>query len=122
MSMNLRVLLIPVFLMSLVSPANAEESYGDTVGRKLGSGFSNIALGWLEIPKNVLNTSNDLNLIAGFSLGVLKGVLHTTGRMLTGVVDVVSAPLPTQPIVEPDYVWENFAIDTHYGPAFQQKE
>ena len=144
MSMKFITLLLTISLMSLTFPVNAGdgydtpgmqgtrpassargsvgETYGQTVGRKLGSGFSNIALGWVEVPKNVISTSNDLNPIAGFTLGIIKGAMHAGARTVTGITDLLTAPVPTKPIVEPDYVWQNFSTDTHYGPVFQLTE
>lgn len=98
------------------------ESYGTTVGRKLGSGASNMALGWIEIPKNALNVTNDYDTkyaLFGLVGGVIKGTLHAVGRTLTGVGDFVTAPLPTKPMISSDYVWDDFKDDTSYGPYFQ---
>jgi putative exosortase-associated protein (TIGR04073 family) len=106
-------------LLSSGSGAMAEEdSYGDAVGQKLASGFSNILLGLAEVPKNVIKTSNEVNLLFGFTGGVVKGTAHALGRTLSGIVDVVSAPIPTRPIPNPPYVWENWYTDTQYGPFF----
>ncbi|MBS1212269.1 MAG: hypothetical protein H6R26_885 [Proteobacteria bacterium] len=95
--------------------------YGETVAMKAGSGFTNMALGWLEVPKNMIATSNQVNLAFGITGGLFKGLLHTIGRTLAGTVDLVTSPLPTQPIVVPNFVWENFDMETHYGPAFKLK-
>lgn len=95
--------------------------YGTEVGMKLGSALSNIALGWLEVPRTVLATTNQVNLALGLSGGVVKGILQTMGRTLTGVVDLLSFPLPTQPIAEPQFVWQNFDVETRYNPAFRLK-
>lgn len=103
------------------SPSITGESYGTTVGRKLGSGFSNMTMGWIEIPKNTLNVTNDIDtkyVIFGVVGGLLKGTLHTLGRTLTGVIDVITFPLPTKPMIRPDYVWDKFGTDTTYGPYF----
>jgi putative exosortase-associated protein (TIGR04073 family) len=99
----------------------ASQDYGTEVGMKLGSALSNIALCWVEVPKTVLATTNQVNLALGLSGGVVKGILHTMGRVLTGVVDLLSFPLPTQPIAEPQFVWQDFDVETHYNPAFQLK-
>ncbi|MGR9107800.1 MAG: exosortase system-associated protein, TIGR04073 family [Gammaproteobacteria bacterium] len=99
-----------------------QESYGATVGRKFGSGASNMALGWIEIPKNTLNVSNDPDTryaLFGLVGGVIKGTLHAIGRTLTGVGDFVTAPLPTKSMIRSDYVWDDFRADTQYGPYFQ---
>ncbi len=101
------------------------ENYGTTVGRKMGSGASNMAMGWVEIPKNTLNLTNDVDtryVLFGLVGGVIKGTLHAVGRTLTGVGDFVTAPLPTKPMIRSNYVWDNFTEDTTYGPYFQLTE
>ena len=104
------------------STGPVHESYGTTVGRKLGSGASNMAMGWIEIPKNTLNVTNDSDtqyVLFGLVGGVIKGTLHAVGRTLTGVSDFVTAPLPTKPMIRSDYVWDEFSQDTTYGPYYQ---
>ncbi|MEW6038334.1 MAG: exosortase system-associated protein, TIGR04073 family [Pseudomonadota bacterium] len=99
-------------------PAAQADDYGTTTTLKLGSGLSNLAMGWLEIPKNMINTSNQTNVLLGISGGLFKGLLHTVGRTLTGAVDFLTFPLPTQPIAHPEFVWQKFSDETSYGPAF----
>lgn len=103
----------------------SDETYGATFGRKVGSGATNMALGWIEVPKNVLNSANDVDtkyVLFGLVGGVIKGVLHTVGRTMTGVGDLVTAPLPTQSMIRSDYVWDDFKSDTTYGPYFQLRD
>jgi len=120
--MNVRSLLLLVTLLSISSSAAASADYGRDVGTKLGSSVTNILLGWVEIPKNVIATSNQVNVLFGMGGGMMKGVLHAVGRTLTGVVDLISLPLPTQPIAEPQFVWEHFDEETHYNPVFKLKD
>jgi putative exosortase-associated protein (TIGR04073 family) len=87
---------------------------------KAASGFANMGLGWIEIPKNVINTSNEWNnVLFGMTGGLVKGTLHMLGRTVSGVVDLVTFPLPTQPIAQPPFVWQNFTMETQYGPIFK---
>ncbi|CAI8839413.1 putative exosortase-associated protein (TIGR04073 family) [Methylocaldum szegediense] len=108
--------------LAVSSVSMASDDYGRDVGMKLGSGFSNIALGWVEFPKNMINTANETNVLFGISGGFLKGGLHTVGRIASGLVDVLTFPLPTEPITRPSFVWENFDVETQYGPVFKTKE
>lgn len=101
--------------------ASEELSYGDMVRTKLASGLSNMAFGIAEMPKNIVNTSNEVNVMMGVTGGVLKGTLHTMGRMLAGMVDVLTFPVPSQPITHPYYVWQQFKTDTSYGPFFDMQ-
>jgi putative exosortase-associated protein (TIGR04073 family) len=98
-----------------------ELSYGENVRQKLASGLSNITLGWLEIPKNMIITTNQTNALFGAIGGPAKGALHTAGRSLAGVADLLTFPLPTEPITKPGFVWESFESETQYGKVFQMK-
>ena len=92
--------------------------YGDAVRLKLGSGFSNVVLGMGELPKNIINTSNEVSPLFGITGGALKGLLHALGRTAAGMVDVLTFPAPTQPSTTPPFVWQNWGADTTYGPFF----
>jgi putative exosortase-associated protein (TIGR04073 family) len=96
-------------------------AYGEAIATKLGAGFANVVLGPAELPKNVINTTNEGNLALGLTAGVLKGVLHMLGRAMAGVVDVMTFPLPTEPLTTPQYVWDDFKVETRYNPLFKMK-
>ncbi|GAB6067701.1 hypothetical protein JCM13664_10190 [Methylothermus subterraneus] len=102
-----------------VGAASAEENYGIKAGRKLGIGLVNVATGWLEIPKSAINTYNQTNFWFGISGGVIKGLVNTGGRVLTGTLDVLTFYVPTKPVPQPRLVWEDFDADTRYGEAFR---
>jgi putative exosortase-associated protein (TIGR04073 family) len=94
-------------------------SYGAKVGNKVLNAFANLSTGVLEIPKNIINTTNKSNVFYGVVGGLFKGLVHTAGRLAVGVADLVTIPLPTLPIARPAYIWEDFDVDTTYGPVFQ---
>jgi putative exosortase-associated protein (TIGR04073 family) len=102
------------------TPAVPQADYGRLVGQKLASGLSNMGLGFAEIPKNMIITTNQTNALFGVTGGAIKGLLHTLGRTLSGIVDVVTFPVPTQPITHPPLVWQNFGTETQYGPIFHK--
>lgn len=102
--------------------AETSESYGATVGRKVVNGLANITTSSLEIPKNIIIINNQSNVIYGFIGGTFKGILNMGGRIGVGVLDLVTAPIPTQPIVYPLYVWDDFGAETTYGRAFTPKQ
>lgn len=105
--------------MSSATLAEEQESYGDTVGRKALNGFANLTTSALEIPKNIINTTNQSNVAYGFIGGGAKGILNTVGRMMVGLTDLITAPLPTKPYIYPLYVWDDFDVDTSYGQVFR---
>lgn len=96
-----------------------DDSYGDRVSEKALNGFTNINTAVLEIPKNIINTTNDSNVAFGFVGGAVKGILNTVGRMMTGLTDLITAPIITKPIVQPEYIWQDFDADSTYGPVFR---
>ena len=97
------------------------QTYGSDISTKLGLGFSNLVLGFFEIPKNIINTTNEANLALGVTGGVAKGVLHTAGRMLAGTLDILTFPIPTEPLTKPAFPWENYKTETTYNPLFKMK-
>ncbi len=114
------VFFVTVWMLALsISHAEEHGTYEQGVMEKAGNGFANVAGSVLEIPKSMINTTNESNLVYGVFGGLLKGTLNMMGRMGTGVVDIVTAPIPTQPIVHPIKVWDDFDADTQYGQTFR---
>ncbi len=99
--------------------ASDQQSYGSKVGHKALNGFANITTAILEIPKNIINTTNDSNIFFGAFGGTGKGLVNTAGRIGLGVTDLITAPIPTKPVVYPAYVWDDFDDDTTYGEVFR---
>lgn len=94
-------------------------SYGAKIGRKALNGFANIGTSVLEIPKNIINVTNESNILYGVTGGLFKGILNLVGRTGVGVADLITFPLPTRPVAEPVYIWNNFDLDTSYNAAFR---
>jgi len=95
------------------------QSYGSKIGNKALRGFTNMLLAPIEIPKNVIITSNESNPFYGIIGGIFKGLFHTAARMSAGLVDVVFFPLPTKPNTDPIYPWNDyFDRDTSYCDIF----
>lgn len=123
MSKLLRAIVLSLTaLLCTGSGALADDDYGKTIKLKAGSGFSNMMFGLLEVPKNIIKTSNETNLLFGITGGTAKGTAHALGRMMSGIVDVLSFPVPSKPITNPPFVWENWYTDTQYGPYFPTKK
>lgn len=94
-------------------------SYGSRVGNKALNAFANLTTSVLEVPKNIINTTNKSNIVYGTIGGLFKGLLNVGGRIGVGIADLVTIPLPTRPIAYPVYVWDDFDVDTTYGPVFR---
>ena len=96
-----------------------QQSYGQKVGNKALNAFANLTTSPLEMPKNIINTMNQSNFFYGVFGGFIKGLVNTLGRTGCGIADLITLPLPTQPIAYPVYIWNDFDVDTTYGEVFR---
>jgi len=51
----------------------------------------------------------------------MVGIMHTLGRTIYEAVDMATLLIPTKPLVEPDYIWNDFDRITTYKPAVQMQ-
>ena len=83
--------------------------YAQDAFTKLGRGVANTLTGWVELPKNVYDTSVEDNAFAGMTLGLAKGAGMTLVRTGAGIYEVATFPfaLPEnyKTILEPEYVF-----------------
>ena len=97
------------FALASNAPAVAPDrmDYATGVGKKLGRGASNLAFGWLEIPKGIQDVGDNNNFIAGLTWGPLVGIGKAIQRTAAGVYEVATFPVPVPknfgPLVEPDF-------------------
>ena len=88
----------------------AAVSYAQAAGRKLYRGVANIITGWIELPKNMYDTSVEDNPLSGLTIGSMKGIGMTIIRTFTGVYETVTFPFPIPegyaPILEPEFVFK----------------
>jgi putative exosortase-associated protein (TIGR04073 family) len=104
-----------------------QRSYAQKIGRKALNGAINIPTAPLEVPKSMINNvnaaSNDLGdgyIVYGIVGGVIEGGLQTAFRAAAGVVDLATFLIPTKPIVQPQYVWDDFyETRSSYGDVFR---
>lgn len=111
------MLLVGFFAVATSVHAEPNETYGQTFGRKVLSGLGNITTSVAEIPKTIIIVNNQSNFIWGLAGGGFKGLVNMIGRTGVGVLDLLTSPIPTDPIVDPLYVWDDFYAETTYGPA-----
>lgn len=99
---------------TLTLPVLAETDKID--GDRLERGAKNVALGWTEIPNSIVNVTKDTNNpFLGITVGLIKGTLNTFARTLSGVVDVVTSPIPQkgkEEKLKPEMVEVAAAADT----------
>lgn len=94
-----------------------ENSYFSKAGLKLLSGIANVATGWVELPKNIHLTGQKDTPASGLTivtLGVLQGAWYTINRTGCGVLDLVTFMIPTNPLVDPIFVWNDFLRETEF--------
>ena len=76
---------------------------------KLGRGVANTLTGWVELPKNVYDTSVEDNALTGMTLGLAKGAGMMLVRTGAGIFEIATFPfaLPEnyEPLLEPEYVF-----------------
>lgn len=109
---------VPMSVAETVSTATVPHcNYSSKINYKAESAANNLFTGFLEVPRSMINTTNDSNVFYGITGGLLKGSLNMVGRMLVGTFDLVTLPIPTKPVVTPTHVWDKdeFKRDTSYG-------
>jgi len=89
-------------------------SYFSRSGEKFVSGIANVATGFMELPKNVILTSQNEGPLYGITVGLATGLMHTVGRTVIGALDVVTFLVPTKPSVQPPFIWQDFSRETTY--------
>ena len=86
-------------------------SYAQAPGKKLYRGVANIITGWIELPKNIYDTSVEDNVLSGVTIGLAKGVGMTIVRTGAGIYETVTFPFPIPegyaPVIEPEFVFKS---------------
>jgi len=123
MSKTLKALFFTGVFVLCPAAAHAEEdsgiSYPAKIGGKLGIGLMNAATGIIEIPKSMAVESSKEGIGMGLSVGLIKGMTNMVGRSFLGMLDVVSFPLPTKPLVTPPVIFQDFSEETSYGNGWE---
>ena len=77
-----------------IGTARAEGSLLNNMVEKLGRGVANVAFGPLELLMKPYDVNNEQGAIASLTYGVIKGVVYTVGREVTGAINIVTFPMP----------------------------
>lgn len=103
-------------------PMNAQAGeYPARVGEKLGNGVANVVTGVAEIPKTMMITGHQHGAAYGMTAGFFTGLVHMIGRTLSGAVDIATFFVPTTPMVDPAYIWDDFDRETRYAAPRMRK-
>ncbi len=101
--------IICLAVMVVVNVASACFAEDMTMTSKLGRGLANILTGWVELPKNIYDTSVEENPLAGITIGTAKGVGMTIVRTGAGIYETITFPFPIpegyKPVLEPEFVF-----------------
>ena len=104
----LTTLAICVILSVFTVPCFAQGDVIEKMGKKLGRGIVNVATGWVEIPKNIYDTSVETNPFTGITYGALRGTGMTVVRTGSGIYDVATflfpVPYDYAPVLDPEFV------------------
>lgn len=71
---------------------------------KAERGFNNTLLGWVEIPKKIVEKTKESNIIKGFFIGVFQGTCKAVARTASGAADLATFPVGRydRPSILPD--------------------
>jgi putative exosortase-associated protein (TIGR04073 family) len=97
-----------ISILAVLIAFSAPVQAADDIGSKLTRGVSNTAFGWFDIGREVAIRSNKDGLLYGVVVGIPVGVLFSAGRTLSGVIDLITFPIPTQQFVTPTLPWQDF--------------
>ena len=100
--------IIAAVVLTLITVPQAR-AMDDNPSRKLTRGVTNIFTGWLEVPFQITQTTENEGSISGSTIGLVKGILSGIGRTGVGVLETVTFPLP-------NHVSSNGANEEAYGP------
>lgn len=78
---------------------------------KLKRGAVNIVTSPVEVARDIHNTTEEKNLLVGWTLGLVKGLGEGVLRFGAGVVDLFTFPFnfpegQKAPLIDPEYVWK----------------
>ncbi|SDY34472.1 exosortase system-associated protein, TIGR04073 family [Nitrosomonas sp. Nm33] len=104
-----------LFALAFFFPTAAMATdYPIKVGEKLANGVANAVTGFVEIPKTMMVKGRSHGATYGMTAGFFTGLVHAVGRSLTGALDIATFLIPTTPIVNPAYIWDDFNRETTY--------
>lgn len=102
------LLLITGLVLALPTTASAR----DSAARKFGRGASNLTLGVLAIPGQMVRTTQDSGVFVGATWGFVKGVSFMVASEVVGLFELVTCPFETppefKPILKPEFPWQYF--------------
>lgn len=83
-----------IFIITFAVPILAEEA--KDAGEKLTEGIEETATGWVEVPKEIAETSEESNPIEGVTVGTIKGAGKAVAETAEGAVKAATFYIPEE--------------------------
>lgn len=104
----LATLMVTVPVSAAEFDVEQERSDFSKMLHKLGRGATNVFTCWVEIPRNVANEWEKTDPATGIVMGTIKGFGWGFARLVTGVYEAVTFPIPIpagyEPMLQPEFV------------------
>jgi len=110
----LSLLFLFLFLFCIMSASAQPQDYPTKAGEKLATGVANAVTGVVEIPKTMAVTGHEKGATYGLTTGFFTGIVHAIGRSLSGALDIATFMVPTTPVTQPQFIWDDFDKETTY--------
>ena len=108
-----RIFVVIVLALGLLFVGPSTASARDSSARKLGRGVSNLSLGVLAIPGQIVRTTRERGPFVGATWGFAKGVGFMVASELVGVYELLTCPFEApphfKPILKPEFPWQYFS-------------
>lgn len=112
---KLAKLCVVLSLFAIFLPQSAmADTYATNASKKLVSGFANTLTGVAELPKTMINTTQQDGIGYGLTVGLAEGIINSIGRTAVGALDFITFLIPTEHAIHPTYVWDDFSRKTTY--------
>ena len=101
-----------ILLFFLCSPVayGAENTSAGTPARKLQRGIANVFLSPIELAEQISTEEKHSKLEPTWLFGGIRGVYYGAGRILIGVYEILTFPIPVPsnygPLLEPEFLTE----------------
>ena len=107
-----------LFLLAVLTAFAARPVYAWNPLDKLGRGICDVVFCFLELPRHMGTTVEHSGDFAGITTGVLKGLGAMGLRLVSGVYEIVTFPIPLpshyRPVMYPEYIFYEYPSGTRY--------
>jgi len=101
--MRRKTLLLAAMTLLMVGLVAESQAQSDRWPRKLGRGVQNVLLGWMEIPKSMIQINKRYGDAAGATWGFFRGIERFYIREKTGLKEIVTFRSATGHVIEPEF-------------------